>query len=115
VEYEKKFTNAVNDDLNTAKALSIVWEMLKSDISDSSKAESLYKMDQVLGLDLENAREKRKTLKVVVPDEVQKLIEERNHLRNQGSYIQADHIRNKIKKLGYNIKDTEKGVEVEKI
>jgi cysteinyl-tRNA synthetase len=114
-EYEEKFKEAINDDLNMAKALSVVWEMLKSDSSDSAKAESLLIMDQVLGLDLDKAREKRKSIKIVVPADVQMLIEERNNLRKQGSYIQADHVRNKIKKLGYNIKDTEKGVLVEKI
>jgi cysteinyl-tRNA synthetase len=114
-EYEKKFLEAINDDLNMSKALSVVWELIKSDNSDSDKAESLLKMDQVLGLDFENAREKRKSLKVVVPNDIQMLIEERNRLRKQGSFTQADHIRNKIKKLGYNIKDTDKGVLVEKI
>ncbi len=114
-EYEEKFLEAINDDLNMAKALSVVWELIKSDYPDSAKAESIFKMDQVLGLDLEKAREKKKNIKIVVPAEVQRLIEERNGLRKQGSYIQADHLRNKIKKLGYNIKDTKKGVEVEKI
>jgi len=114
-EYEKKFTEAINDDLNMAWALSVVWELIKSDNPDSAKAESLLRMDQVLGLDFEKAREKKKLLKIVVPNDVQALIEERNGLRKQGSYTQADHIRNKIKKLGYNIKDTDKGVRIEKI
>ncbi len=114
-EFEEKFLEAINDDLNMSKALSVVWELIKSDYPDSAKAESLLKMDQVLGLGFENAKEKKKTIKIVVPAEVQGLIEERNHLRKQGSYTQADHVRNKIKKLGYNIKDTAKGVEIEKI
>lgn len=114
-EYEGNFLEAINDDLNMPKALSIVWELLKSDYPDSAIAESLFKMDRVLGLDLEKAREKKKQIKIVVPSEVQRLIEKRAKLRKQGSYIQADHIRNKIKKLGYNIKDTKKGAQIEKI
>jgi len=114
-EYEEEFLEAINDDLNMPKALSVVWELIKSDYSDSDKAESLLKMDQVLGLDFEKAREKKKLLKIVVPNDVQMLIEERNRLRKQGSYTQADHVRNKIKKLGYNIKDTDKGALIEKI
>lgn len=114
-EYEQRFLDAINDDLNMSKALSIVWELLKSDYPDSAIAESLFKMDRVLGLDLEKAREKKKQIKIVVPSEVQRLIEKRAKLRKQGSYIQADHIRNKIKKLGYNIKDTKKGAQIEKI
>ncbi len=114
-EYEERFLEAVNDDLNMPKALAIVWELIKSDYPDSAKAESLFKMDQVLGLGFDSAKQKKKEIKIVVSAEVQRLIGERNQLRKQGSYIQADHIRNKIKKLGYNIKDTKKGVEVEKI
>ena len=114
-EYEEKFLDAINDDLNMPKALGLVWELIKSDYPDSAKAESLFKMDQVLGLDLEKAKEKKKQIKIVVSSEVQRLIEDRNRLRKQGSFIQADHLRNKIKKLGFNIKDTEKGVQVEKI
>lgn len=114
-EYEQKFLDAINDDLNMSKALSIVWEIIKSDYPDSAKAESIFKMDQVLGLDLADAKQKRKQIKIVVPGKIKKLIGEREQLRKKGSYTQADHIRNRIKKLGYNIKDTEKGVEVEKI
>jgi len=114
-EYEENFLDAINDDLNMAKALSVVWNLLRSDYPDNAKAESIFKMDQVLGLDLEKAREKRKQIKIIVPAQVKKLIEERQQLRKRGSYTQADHIRNKIKKLGYNIKDTEKGVEIERI
>lgn len=114
-EYERNFLDAINDDLNMARALSVVWELIKSDYPDSAKAESIFKMDQVLGLDLEKALEKKKNIKIVVSSEVQRLIEERNQLRKQGSYIQADHIRNRIKKLGFNIKDTKKGVTVERI
>jgi cysteinyl-tRNA synthetase len=115
-EYEEKFKNAINDDLNMSKALSIVWELIKSnDYPDSAKLGGLLKMDQVLGLDLENARKRGKQIKIVVPAEVQMLIEERNALRKRGSYTQADHLRNRIKKLGYNIKDTDKDVLIEKI
>lgn len=114
-EYEEKFISAINDDLNMPKALSIVWELIKSDYPDSAKAESIFKMDRIIGLDLEKAREKKKHVKIVVSSQVKKLIEEREQLRKKGSYTQADHLRNKIKKLGYNIKDTDMGVEVEKI
>ena len=114
-EFEKKFLEAINDDLNLPKALGLVWELIKSDYPDSAKAESLYKIDQVLGLDLEKSREKKKVLKIILPSEIQKLIEERNQLRKQGRFTQADYLRNKIKKLGYLIKDTKKGMEIEKI
>lgn len=114
-EYEGRFLDAINDDLNMPKALSIMWEMVKSDYPTSAKAESIFRMDEVLALDLSKAKEKKKHIKVVVPDNIKILIEERESLRRQKSFTRADHLRNRIKKLGYLIKDTEKGIEVEKI
>jgi len=35
--------------------------------------------------------------------------------RRNKQYIQADHLRNKVKKLGFDIQDTEKGIEIKKI
>lgn len=114
-EFEERFLNAINNDLNMPEALSIVWEMVKSDYPASAKAESIFRMDEVLGLDLVNAKKKKKKIKVVVPDNIKRFIEEREGLRKARSYTKADHLRNKIKKLGYIIKDTKKGIEVEKI
>ncbi len=114
-EYEGKFLQALNDDLNMPKALSIVWEVIKSDYPNSAKAESIFKMDEVLGIDLSKAKEKSKRIKVVVPDNIKELIRQRDELRRKKSFTKADHLRNKIKKLGYLIKDTKKGVEIEKI
>lgn len=114
-EFEERFLEAINNDLNMPEALSIVWEMVKSDYPTSAKAESIYKMDEVLGLDLGNAKQKKKKIRVVVPDAIKKLIAEREKLRRAKSFTKADHLRNKIKKLGYIIKDTKKGIEVEKI
>src|SRR5258706_16431779 len=51
-EFEQRFIDAVNDDMNMAKALAVVWELVKSDYPASAKTASLKKMDEVLGLDL---------------------------------------------------------------
>ena len=115
-EYEARFLEAVNDDLNMSKALSVMWEMVRSEeFPTSAKAESIFKMDQILGLGLFEAEKRKKQVKVVVPPEVKILIQERELMRKQGSFTRADHIRNKIKKLGFNIRDTKKGMEVEKV
>ena len=109
-EYEERFLNAVNDDLNIPQALSIVWEMVKSDYPDSAKAQSLFKFDEILGLELENAAEFLKNKKEEkIPDEIQKLIEERNDLRKKKRYLLADQWRFKIRKKGYEIQDKKGG------
>ncbi|MBI4084556.1 MAG: cysteine--tRNA ligase [Candidatus Levybacteria bacterium] len=115
-EFEQKFLDAVNSDLNMPEALAIVWELLKSDYPDSAKLQSVLKMDKVLGLDLAKAQQYvGKTMPVSIPAEVQHLINEREKLRKEKRYAQADQLRNKIKKLGFDIEDSKKGTEVKKI
>lgn len=108
-EYEEKFLKAVNDDLNIPKALSIVWDLVKSDYPTSAKAETLFKFDKILGLDLENVKDYIKKTEEKIPETVQKLVEERNELRKKKRYHLADQVRHKIKKLGYDIEDKEDG------
>src|ERR1035437_8172345 len=55
-EYEEQFLEAINDDLNMPRALSILWEVVRSSESDSEKAATVFKFDQVLGLSLKEAK-----------------------------------------------------------
>ncbi len=111
-EFEQKFLDAVNNDLNMPEALAVVWDLIRSDYPSSAKAESLKKFDEVLGL---NLFEKTST-KAVMPDEILKLVEEREELRRKKRFHLADQMRNKIKKMGYDLHDIEDGkTEIEKI
>lgn len=115
-EYEEKFSDAINEDLNIPKALGIVWEMMRSDYPTSAKAESLFKFDQVLGLDLERSKELFKKKEEKIPGDVMKLVEERRGLRKQKRYLLADQWRYKIRKKGYDIQDLKDGItEIKKI
>lgn len=109
-EYEEKFVAAVNNDLNMPEALSVVWDLIKSDYPTHAKAESFFKFDEVLGLNLRLIKAESE-----VPDEVRKLVAEREKLRSEGRYHLADQLRNKVKKMGYNLKDGEDDTEIEKI
>lgn len=113
-EYFKRFVVAVNDDLNMAKALSVMWELVRSDLTDKEKVESVYKMDEVLGLDLKNGVNSIVHEKQVVPKEVNDLIRERNALRKAHRFNEADRVRKMIGELGFEIEDTEKGTRVRK-
>ncbi|MBI2031925.1 MAG: cysteine--tRNA ligase [Candidatus Levybacteria bacterium] len=114
-EYEEKFLEAVNDDLNMPKALAVVWDLVKSDYPTSAKAESLFKFDKVLGLDLENIKKTKKT-EEKIPDEVLELVKEREKLRRKKRFHLSDQIRHKIKKLGFDIEDKKDGsTEIKKI
>jgi cysteinyl-tRNA synthetase len=103
-EFEEQFLEAVNDDLNMPKALSILWEVVRSDYPSSAKAETLFKFDEVLGLSLRDAKSiVQKQEKV--PSVVQKLLDEREALRKEKKFTEADKIREKILEMGFKVED----------
>lgn len=118
-EYEEKFLDAVNDDVNMPKALAIVWELIKSDYPSHAKAETMLKFDQVLGLDLRFAKEhlaKEKPKPLKIPEKVQTLVKHRAELRKEKRYHLADEVRYEIKKLGFDVVDLKNGkTEVKKL
>lgn len=113
-DFEKRFADAMNDDLNTAQALAVLWEVMKSDLPSGAKARLVYKMDEVLGLNLESLGHQLKQAQGVIPGHIQHMVEERQYLRKQRKFNAADQMRSKIEKLGYHIEDTKKGVQVHK-
>ncbi len=108
-KYLEKFTFEVNDDMNTAKGLATVWEVLKDDsLVDKDKYATLLKFDTVLGLGF-------KDLKVdKIPAAVKKLAEERLKARNAKDWAKSDELRDKISKLGYSVGDTKEGYELKR-
>jgi cysteinyl-tRNA synthetase len=107
-KYLKVFEKSINDDLNTPEALKVLWEMLRDEKAEG-KIKTIEKMDKIFGLDL---LEKEK---ILVPDEVKRLAEEREKFRKLGEWKKADELREKIKKLGFYVDDTEEGAEIRKI
>lgn len=104
-KYEIEFDYALKQDLNMPKALSIVWEMLRSKEDESAKAAALRRMDEVLGLNMfENAKKMSQ-----VSEKAYAMAAERVKLRKEGRYRLADEIRVQIEKMGYEIKDDADG------
>lgn len=103
-EYRNRFMEAVGDDLNTPQALAVVWEMLKSNIPSGDKYDLALSFDEILGLKLGEAKN------VEVPEKIKSMMEEREKLRAEGKYSEADEIRNQIKKLGFEVKDKTAGL-----
>ena len=108
------FNEAINDDLNITKALSIVWDVVKdSDISDNTKLAFLKKVDEVLGLDLENSEKYVKLEKeVVLDDELKELLDKRKKAREDKDFALSDKIRDILKEKGYIVIDTKDGMQV---
>lgn len=106
--HEFKFMDALNTDLNMPQAMAVIWEMLRSKNTPAAKANSLRRLDEVLGLKIfENAK-----LLHSIPERIREMVRERNALRKQKKFHLADGMRAKIEKAGYVIKDSEKGTRV---
>ena len=110
-EFYDKFVAAMEDDLNTAQAISIVWELMKSGVSDEAKKNLINVMDSVLGLNLGTEEDKN----IGIPEEIKELLTKREEVRKAKNWAESDAIRNQITEMGYRVEDYADGVKVEKI
>jgi cysteinyl-tRNA synthetase len=106
--FRNKFQEKLSHDLNTPEALAVVWEMVKSDIPTYDKLDLLLDFDQVLGLKLNETKIKE----IQIPEEINQLARQREKLRKQGKWQEADEIRKKIEDQGWKIEDTPKGQKI---
>ncbi len=106
--YKNSFAEGLSDDLNTAKALAIVWELLgDNSVSEADKWATLLYFDQVLGLDLNGIE------KFSISVEAQKLLEMRDTARAEKDFTQSDELRRQLEGLGYEVLDTATGTKLQ--
>jgi len=108
--YEKRFLDAINDDLNMPVAMSIVWEIVRNPKKSKKLKELLLKFDEVLGLDLKKYKKEEN----ILPDDVIKLVNDRNEARLNKNWAESDRIRDVLIEKGYTVKDSKTGTIVEK-
>ena len=109
-EYEEKFHIAINDDLNMPSAMSIAWEVAKETRKSKDFAKLLEKFDTVLGLEISKNEKKEK-----LPEEIEKLIQERKEARKNKNWEKSDELRDLIQSKGYIVKDTKEDMIVNKM
>lgn len=107
------FKEAMDDDLNTPKALASIYMILNNHsplkISEKNAQEIrkfLLEIDKIFGLNLDKEK--------LIPENVQKLVGERESARKEKNWTESDRLREKIEKLGYTVEDTEKGPVIKK-
>ena len=110
-DYQQKFKDALSDDLNTANALTVLYEVLKQDMNNKTKLALIEDFDQVLSLSLLKVEEIDDDLK----QQVLELIAERTEAKKEKNFARADEIREILKNMGIQIKDTREGTTFEKI
>jgi len=104
--FQSEFLSAINDDLNMPQALAVLFQMLKSDLSDDVKLATTLKFDQVLGLSLQVGASSQLALEEdKLPQVVISLMEERQKARQEKNWSLSDSLRQKINDLGYLVED----------
>ncbi|KKH48168.1 cysteine--tRNA ligase [Methanosarcina sp. 1.H.A.2.2] len=116
-ELETQFRQALEDDFNTPKALTVFRELSRAanvylesckNREVLEKVYSLYRQfSDVLGLFAQTGKEE-------IPEEVVRLVEEREAARKKKEWEASDALREKIKALGYVVQDTKEGPNVKK-
>lgn len=102
-QYKQKFQAALEDNLNTSMALAVLYDVIKQEMSASTKLKLIESFDTVLGLNL------LKSEGHTVSEEITKLAEERWQARLNKDWAKSDELRNKLAELGYIVKDSREG------
>ena len=113
--YREEFIAAMDDDLNTADAISAIFELvtaINTAVKDGASKEfaqksldTLMEMATVVGLLQQDADDE-------IDDEIQKLVDERQEARKARNFARADEIRDMLKERGITLKDTPQGVQI---
>jgi len=108
--YRQKFIDVISDDLQAPKAVAVLWEIVKSNLPPDEKLRLILEIDEVLGLNLKNA----KFFAVEIPEEIKKLAEEREMARLSKNFQKSDELRKIIAEKGFSVKDTDEGYKISK-
>lgn len=116
--YRRKFEDALCDDLNSSMAITVLYDMLKDEMSDATKHALAQSFDAVLSLDLTTAhaaKEADSTVDAALEAYVLAKIEERKAAKKEKDFAKADAIRNELLEKGIALEDTREGVKWKKI
>ena len=108
-DFQAKFREAVNDDLNMPRVMAVVQEMLKSGLSDAEKLAAVLNFDRVLGLGLGELDQEES-----LPAALRQLVDRRQAARAAKNWALSDQLRDEIQAMGYVVQDGRDGMQVVK-
>ena len=109
LEYKNKFTKELENDLNTSNAVTVLYDVLKSDLNNNTKLYLIEDFDKVLSLDLLKKEEIDEQLIKYIEEK----IEERKNYKINKEYDKADLVRKELEEKGIILKDTREGTTYE--
>jgi len=112
-EYMEDFDKAIEDDLNTPRALAVLWGILKDVPASPAALAAIYDMDKVLGLGLQEAAENSAGANNIEDEklvhEIEELILKRAEAKKAKDFATADNIRQSLKDRGIMLEDSPNG------
>lgn len=106
--YNHKFKECLNDDMNTSSAITVLYDLLKdNNLNDTTKKSLINSFDKVLSLDL--LKEESMNIDDGLVKYVEKQIELRMEAKKNKDFALADKIRNALLEKGIELKDTREG------
>ena len=114
-DYKQKFLDAVGNDVNTSMGITLLYDVLKSDVNDATKRAIIESFDEVLSL---NLLAEEAVVESGVDAELEAFvlakIEERKEAKKAKDFAKADAIRAELLAQGIVIEDTREGVKWKK-
>ena len=111
-KYNNMFKDALSDNLNTSNAITVLYDVLKSDINNSTKLSLIESFDKVLSLNLIQ-KEKDSEIDNELLNYINESIEKRKNAKQNKDYELADSIRKELLEKGIVLKDTREGTTFE--
>jgi cysteinyl-tRNA synthetase len=112
-DYTKRFDEAMDDDINTADALAVIFDLVRfanSEVDEASSAgfvqavkDEILMLGNILGMKFERKEE-------VLDSQIEALIAERQAARKAKNFARADEIRDQLAGMGITLLDTREGV-----
>lgn len=114
LRYKEEFKKCLEDDLNTANAITVLYDMLKTDeLNSSQKLELVADFEKVLSLDL--LKEETIEIHDELAEYIEEMIQKRQDAKKNKDYQLADSIRAELLEKGIVLEDTRQGVNWKKI
>ena len=116
--YKQRFIESMDDDINTADAISVIFELAKfvnTNVNEDSSVEFTQECYDIFSeltmvLNIVNKKEDK-----VLDEEIEKLIEEREKAKKEKNYSLADEIRKKLLDMGIILEDTRQGTKWKRV
>ena len=103
----EKFRREINDDLNMPRAMAVVQELLKSELTAADKLVTIYDFDQVLGFGLDHVKQEER-----LPEDIRRMADDRLKARADKNWALSDELRDAIQDRGFLVQDTPQGTKV---